>query len=88
MTFLVNMGSQLSSFEQQFSIYNMLPFWNHFALFWVPKWNFYTRLFFGNKQHPNNVKKKFNVYCRPQACNFIKKRGSDTGGFLWILRNF
>ena len=22
------------------------------------------------------------------ACNFIKKRDSDTGAFLWILRNF
>ena len=24
----------------------------------------------------------------PEACNFIKKRDSDTGVFLWILRNF
>ena len=24
----------------------------------------------------------------PEACNFIKKRNSGTGVFLWILRNF
>ena len=24
----------------------------------------------------------------PEACNFIKKRDSDTGVFLWILRSF
>ena len=32
-----------------------------------------------------SVKKKSLM---PEACNFIKKRDSGTGVFLWILQNF
>ena len=30
----------------------------------------------------------FLIKLQEKACNFIKKRGSDTSAFLWILRNF
>ena len=30
----------------------------------------------------------FLIKLQEKACNFIKKRGSDTSVFLWILRNF
>ena len=31
---------------------------------------------------------KVSDYISPDACNFIKKRESNAGGFLWILWNF
>ena len=38
MPFLVKMRGQPSSYKQRFSINGILPFWDHFALFWAQKW--------------------------------------------------
>ena len=61
MAILVKMRGQPSSYDQRFSRYEILPFWDPFAPFWAHKWDLYTgtdtRLFFCNKQFPKDVKK-------------------------------
>ena len=63
MPFLVKFRGQPSSYNERFSRYEIFPFWNHFSLFWAKKCDFYrvtdTRLYFGNKQYPNDVQKPY-----------------------------
>ena len=63
MPFLVKMRAQPGSYIKPLSRYEILPFWDHFALFGVQKRDFYkvteTRFFFGNKQYPNDVKETY-----------------------------
>ena len=75
MAFLVKMRGQPSSYDQRFSRYEIWPFWYLFAPFWAQKWDLYTgtdtRLFFGNKQFPNDVKKTdltFIAICSRFSC--------------------
>ena len=55
------MRGQPSSYDQRFSRYEILPFWDLFTPFWAQKWDLFmgteTRLFFGNKTFPKDVKK-------------------------------
>ena len=60
MPLLVKMRVQPSLYNQRFSQYEFQRF-GTILFFWSKKWHFYrvadTQLFFGNKQHPNDVKK-------------------------------
>ena len=55
MPFLVKTRGQPSSYDQRYL------FWNDFAFWGAKKWDLYrvtdNRLFFGNKQYSNDVKK-------------------------------
>ena len=60
---LIKMRGQPSSYDQRVSRYEILPFWDLFAPFWAQKWDFHrgtgTKIFFGDKQYPNDVKKSY-----------------------------